>query len=54
MVLEKLRVLHLDLDEGSQEKTGFQVARRRVSKPIPHCNMCPPTRPYLLQQEHTS
>jgi hypothetical protein len=47
MVLEKEpKVLHPDLKAVSQ-KTDFQAARRRVSKPTP-------TVTQFLQQDHTS
>ena len=34
--------------KGSYEKIDFQVARMRVSKPIPTVTHLLPTRPYLL------
>ena len=43
--LEEMKVLHLE-SKGRQEKTGFHVARMRVSKPTP-------TVTHFLQQGHT-
>jgi hypothetical protein len=52
MMMEKeLRVLHLDLT-GTRRKwlshSGWSF------KAHPHSDVLPPTRPYLLQQGHTS
>jgi hypothetical protein len=64
MVLEELRVLHADpkatrrlSSTGSHEKALFSIGqslKRGGSKPIPHNDTLPPTRPHLLQQGHTS
>ena len=45
MALDELRVLHLVL-KGNQKKTGFQAARRRVSKTTPKVT-------HFLKQGHT-
>jgi hypothetical protein len=45
-VQEEVRVLHLHPKE-TKEHTGFQEARRRVSKPTP-------TVTHFIQQGHTS
>lgn len=54
-VLEKLRVLHLDLPlAGDCATTGQSLSIYKTSKPAPHSDALPPTKQHLLQQGCTS